>query len=109
VIKMSASTTIENNSEILIEDSIEMLACTPPTVTHEIVPNCAQGEQFLIDVIVSDLGSAENVVVEDNMGSTPQTISTAETITFGPYPHGVEVTIIVSDEDDSSCKDETGE
>jgi len=109
VIKMSASTTIENNSEILIEDSIEMLACTPPTVTHEIVPNCAQGEQFLIDVIVSDLGSAENVVVEDNMGSTPQTISTAETITFGPYPNGVEVTIIVSDEDDSSCKDETGE
>lgn len=83
--------------------------CVSPSASYEVVSNCQFGEQFLIETTVTNLGDAASVIVSDNMGSTPQTVSaTGQTITFGPYPNGANVIVTVASTDDSSCKTQSG-
>lgn len=79
--------------------------CENPSVQFEVVPNCEFGEQFLIEVTIDDLGGTDDVIVADDMGSTPQTVTTAgATVTFGPYPNGVNVTVTVTNANDDFCE-----
>lgn len=91
-------------------DKINLAAdCNNPTAQFEVIPNCQFGEQFLIEVTVDDLGGDDDVIVADNMGSTPQTVNTAgSTVTFGPYPNGVNVTVTVTNANDDSCATQSG-
>ncbi len=78
--------------------------CTPATATFTVVPDCQNGDQFLVEVDLTDLGSAASVTVSDNFGSAVQTLSSPSTLTFGPYPNGADVIITIADEADPSCE-----
>ena len=53
-----------------------VVACANATATYTVVSDCANGEQFLVDVNVTDLGSATSITVSDDQGSAPQTVTT---------------------------------
>lgn len=97
--------SIEKPNMNSMNEITNLADCTAPSVDYEVISDCEHGEQFLIDVVVNDLGSAGSVVVSDDMGSTPQTLTEPGTISFGPYPNQVEVHVTVADEEDSSCED----
>src|SRR5690625_2890112 len=79
--------------------------CVNPTAQYEVVSNCQFGEQFTVETEITSLGGGGNVIVSDNMGSTPQEVASIGTvITFGPFPNGVNVIVSVTNMDDETCK-----
>ena len=78
-------------------------SCVVPEASYTVVPDCANGEQFLITADVYTLGSAASVTVTDNQQSTPQTLTATGQVQFGPYPNGTLVTFTVTNDDETSC------
>jgi len=79
------------------------LDCVNPVATFNIVADCDNGEQFLIDVNVSSLGSANSVTVSDDFGNATQGLTAAGVLSFGPYPNGTDVIITVNNDDNDLC------
>ena len=77
--------------------------CTDPEATYAVVSDCANGEQFLIDVDITSLGSANTLSITDDQGNAPLSVDAVGTYSFGPYPNNTNVTITVSNDDDANC------
>lgn len=86
-----------------IDFNVSCATCTNPTATYTLVNDCANGEQFLMDVDITDLGTATSVDVTDNQGSPAQTASVTGVVTMGPYPNGTNVIITITNNDDGNC------
>lgn len=80
-----------------------LIACTNATASYTVVSDCANGEQFLINVDVTALGSATSLTVSDDQGSTPQNVSGAGQVQFGPYLNATPVIFTIANDQDSSC------
>ncbi|MDR6968037.1 hypothetical protein J2X31_002051, partial [Flavobacterium arsenatis] len=80
-----------------------VIACTPPVATYTVVSDCENGEQFMVDVDVTNMGSATSISVSDNQGSMPQTVTATGIATFGPYPNATSVIFTVVNDQDSNC------
>ncbi|WP_431133322.1 choice-of-anchor L domain-containing protein [Psychroserpens mesophilus] len=78
--------------------------CVDPEATYTVVSNCVVAPEFFIDVDVTDLGSAGSLTVSDDQASTPQTVSAAGILTFGPYANNTPVVISVTNDDDANCQ-----
>jgi len=78
--------------------------CTPSTATYTVVSDCDNSGGFLIDVEITDMGSATNLTVSNDQDATtfPAT-STGTIVQFGPYTNGTDVIITVSDDSDANC------
>ncbi|AWA31169.1 hypothetical protein HYN48_14295 [Flavobacterium magnum] len=79
-----------------------VVACTNATATYSVVSDCANGEQFLIDVDITSLGSATSVTVSDDQGNT-QNVSATGLLTFGPYPNATPVIFTIANDQDGDC------
>lgn len=80
-----------------------VVGCSNATATYTIVSDCANGEQFLVDVNVTNLGSATSVTIADNQASATQSTSATGVVQFGPYPNGTSVVFTVANDQDASC------
>ncbi|MDR6968213.1 hypothetical protein J2X31_002230 [Flavobacterium arsenatis] len=67
------------------------------------VSDCENGEQFMVDVNVTSLGTASSVTVSDNQGSLPQSATATGVLSFGPYPNGTGVVFTTANDDDATC------
>ena len=78
--------------------------CTPSTATFTVVNDCDNSGGFLIDVEITDMGSATNLTVSNDQDATtfPAT-STGTIVQFGPFTNGTNVVITVSDDSDANC------
>ena len=76
--------------------------CTNLDATFTVVEDCANGEQFIINVDVTDLGSATLINISDDQGNT-DTASATGIVTLGPYPNGTNVTVTAENDADSNC------
>ncbi|SFU78530.1 Fibronectin type III domain-containing protein [Pustulibacterium marinum] len=86
-----------------IDMMVNCITCVNQTVDYDVVNDCLNGEQFLMDVIVSDMGDATSLSIMDSEGSEVQTATATGTFTFGPYENGTEVSFIVENNDDPNC------
>jgi len=77
--------------------------CIDPVATYDVRGDCANGQQFFIDVDVTDLGSAGTIAVSDDQGNVPQIISAVGLVSFGPYANSTPVVITVANDDDANC------
>lgn len=76
------------------------MPCVAPDITTSIATMCNDGT-YSISVLLNSLGSAPSVVIADDQGSDPQTISADDTeIILGPYNSGQEVEISITGDDD---------
>lgn len=82
--------------------------CTNPTATYTIVDDCTNSGGFLVDVNVSDLGSATSLTISDNQGSTNQPLSAAGTVQFGPFANATDVIITIQNDQDANCTINSG-
>ncbi|WP_452222682.1 choice-of-anchor L domain-containing protein, partial [Lacinutrix chionoecetis] len=98
VISCQSSTTINP-----LNITVACATCINPTATFEVVDDCANGNQFLVDVNITSLGDATSLSIEDNQGNPPVSVSTTGTTQFGPYPFNVDVNFTVSNEQDVNC------
>jgi len=77
--------------------------CTAVTVAYEVVNDCDVSGGFLIDVDVTDMGSATGITVMDDQGNASQALTAVGTLQFGPYTLGTNVVITINDDNDVNC------
>ncbi|WGD34792.1 T9SS type A sorting domain-containing protein [Olleya sp. YS] len=77
--------------------------CTPATATYTIVNDCDNSGGFLIDVEITDLGTATALTVSNDQDATTFNVTAVGTFQFGPYANATDVVITVADDNDSNC------
>ncbi len=81
---------------------LECETCTDPTVTYNVVDDCANN-QFSVEVSVTDPGSATSLTITDDQASASQAADLTLPNTFGPYASGVSVIFTTANDQDASC------
>ncbi|WP_026706410.1 T9SS type A sorting domain-containing protein [Flavobacterium soli] len=77
--------------------------CTNGEATYTVVPNCEEGDEFLVEVNITDLGSATSMSISDDQGSEVQVAEATGVFTFGPYPNTTPVIFNVTNDQDATC------
>jgi Secretion system C-terminal sorting domain len=78
--------------------------CVPATVAYNIVSDCDVSGGFLVDVEISDMGTATDILVSNDQDAITFTVSSASTVQFGPYVNGTDVIFTLDDQgDDDTC------
>ena len=93
----------QSEGYVPLDFNVACATCTNPVATYTLVDDCDNGEQFFIDVDITDVGSASSLDITDNQGSPAQTVSTTGVVTMGPYANGTDVTVSVTNNDDGNC------
>ncbi|AUC74996.1 gliding motility-associated C-terminal domain-containing protein [Olleya sp. Bg11-27] len=86
-----------------INFTVACATCVNPVATFVVVDDCANGDQFLVDVDVTSLGDATSLLIEDNQGGIPVGVSATGIQQFGPYPFNTDIIFTVSNVDDANC------
>ncbi|HZW62995.1 MAG TPA: choice-of-anchor J domain-containing protein [Flavobacteriaceae bacterium] len=77
--------------------------CTDATVSYTVIEDCDNSGGFLVDVEITDMGTATDITLSDDQGSPTQPVTATGTYQFGPYTIGTDVVITVSDDNDVNC------
>ena len=105
-ITSDGSISCESGSASLIDGinyTVACATCVNPSAEYSVIDDCANGEQFLIDVNITDLGSASSVSISDNQGSAGIHVTQTGVTQMGPYPFQTEIIITVSNDEDVNC------
>ena len=86
-----------------INYTVACATCVNPSAEYSVIDDCANGDQFLIDVNITDLGSASSVNISDNQGSAGVHVTQTGVTQMGPYPFQTEIIITVSNDEDVNC------
>ncbi len=78
--------------------------CVSQTVDFTLVDNCDVGEEFFVEVNISDMGSASALSLTDSLNQETETANSAGIISMGPYSNGTDVVITVTSLDDVNCQ-----
>ncbi|MBL0012395.1 MAG: T9SS type A sorting domain-containing protein [Flavobacterium sp.] len=76
--------------------------CVQPQVTFSKTFDCGSST-FEVIADITDLGSASTITVTDDQSSSPQSISSAGPVTFGPYAFGTSVVLTATNDDTPVC------
>ena len=86
-----------------IDYTVACATCTNPIAEYTVVDDCANGDQFLIDVNVTSMGDAQSLTVSDNYGTTTIQVNETGVVQMGPYPFFNSIEITVSNDQDVNC------
>ncbi|MFK7833921.1 MAG: T9SS type A sorting domain-containing protein [Winogradskyella sp.] len=99
----SVSCASGSGSGIPLNFDVSCSTCAPAIATASVVDDCAVSGGFNIVVDITDLGSATDITLSDDQGSTDQNITAIGLYTFGPYVNGTDVTITLANDADAAC------
>ncbi len=86
-----------------IDFTVACATCINPTATYQIVDDCANGPQFLIDINITDLGDATSLTISNNIDASTEAVTATGTYQLGPFGFGVDVIITTSNDQDGNC------
>ncbi|MGC1471988.1 MAG: gliding motility-associated C-terminal domain-containing protein [Psychroserpens sp.] len=86
-----------------IDYTVSCATCVNPTATYQVIDDCDNGDQFLIDVNISSLGDASTLTISNNIDATTVAVSSTGVYQVGPFPFLVDVVVSVSNDQDASC------
>ncbi|TKS56158.1 fibronectin type III domain-containing protein [Mesohalobacter halotolerans] len=78
-------------------------SCTDATVNYTVVNDCDNSGGFLIDVEVTDMGSANSLTVSNDQNANTIPVTNPSTVQVGPFTNGTDVVVTVVDDDDANC------
>ena len=83
--------------------TVGCLDCTAPVATAgNVLTNCAS-QSFTVQVNVSNLGSATNLTIANNVGAPSTAVSATGPYTAGPFPVGSAATLTLVNADNALC------
>jgi len=103
IITSDGSISCDSGSVNPINYTVACATCVNPAATYTVVDDCANGDQFLIDVDVTSLGDADSLTISDNQGGATQSATATGVYTFGPYPFLTDIIISVANDQDVNC------
>jgi gliding motility-associated-like protein len=86
-----------------IDYTVACATCVNPAATYQVVDDCDNGDQFLIDVNVTTLGDATALTISNNIDATTIPVTATGIYQVGPFPFLVDVVVTVSNDDDVNC------
>ena len=69
-----------------IDWTVACATCINPSAEYSVIDDCANGDQFLIDVNITSMGDATSLTISDNYSSNTEQISNNGIVQMGPYP-----------------------
>ncbi|NPA45824.1 MAG: T9SS type A sorting domain-containing protein [Chlorobi bacterium] len=82
---------------------LEEMVYTDPEFELTPVGHCdTSNPTFDLQVHITDMGGADSVTITDDQGSSSQQVTDTTTVTFGPYDEGTNVTITVTNDEDTT-------
>jgi hypothetical protein len=79
-----------------IDYTVACATCTNPTAEYTVIDDCANGDQFLIDVNITSIGDAQSLTVSDNYGTATGQATQTGVVQMGPYPFLTGIVITIS-------------
>jgi len=86
-----------------IDFTVACATCVNPIATYQVVDDCENGDQFLIDVNITDLGDATSLTISNNIDATTVPVVATGTYQIGPFAFLVDVVVTVSNDQDLNC------
>ena len=86
-----------------IDWTVACATCTNPSAEYTVIDDCANGDQFLIDVNITSMGDATSLTISDNYSSNTEQTSSTGIVQMGPYPFLTDIVITVSNDQDVNC------
>jgi gliding motility-associated-like protein len=86
-----------------IDYTISCATCINPAATYQVVDDCDNGDQFLIDVNVTSLGDATSLTISNNIDANTTSATATGIYQVGPFPFGVDVIITINNDQDVNC------
>ena len=77
--------------------------CSNPAAEYTVIDDCANGDQFLIDVNITSMGDADSLTISDNYGTNTEQTTTTGIVQMGPYPFLTDIVITTSNDQDVNC------
>ena len=99
----SISCTSSSTYAAGINWTVACATCTNPSAEYTVIDDCANGDQFLIDVNITDMGSAGSLTVSDNYSTNSVQTNDTGIIQMGPYPFLTDIVITISNDHDVNC------
>ena len=103
IITSDGSISCDSGSINPINYTVACATCVNPAATYTVIDDCANGDQFLIDVDVTSLGDADSLTISDNQGGDTQSATATGVYTFGPYPFLTDIVISIANDQDVNC------
>ena len=86
-----------------IDWTVACATCTNPSAEYTVIDDCANGDQFLIDVNITSMGDAGSLTISDNYSSNTEQTNSTGIVQMGPYPFLTDIIITVSNDQDVNC------
>jgi gliding motility-associated-like protein len=86
-----------------IDFTVACATCINPVATYQVIDDCANGDQFLIDVNITDLGDATSLTITNNIDASTVAVTAIGTYQIGPFPFLVDVVVTISNDQDINC------
>jgi len=86
-----------------IDYTVSCATCINPAATYQVVDDCDNGDQFLIDVNVTTLGDATSLTISNNIDTNTVSANAEGVYQVGPFPFLVDVVITLSNDQDVNC------
>ncbi|WP_298901354.1 choice-of-anchor L domain-containing protein [uncultured Psychroserpens sp.] len=86
-----------------IDYTVTCATCVNPTATYQVIDDCDNGDQFLIDVNVASLGDATSLTISNNIDANTVAATAAGVYQVGPFPFGVDVVVTINNDQDANC------
>lgn len=98
----------DSNNYIPWDFDVYCATCSNPTASYIVTNDCETSGGFIVEVDVSDLGSATSLTITDNQSSPSQSISTPGMVQFGPFANGTDVVVSIQNDQDVNCAVNSG-
>nr|WP_321233673.1 choice-of-anchor L domain-containing protein [uncultured Psychroserpens sp.] len=86
-----------------IDYTVTCATCVNPTATYQVIDDCDNGQQFLVDVNVTSLGDATSLTISNNIDANTVPATATGVYQVGPFPFGVDVIITIDNDQDINC------
>ena len=86
-----------------IDYMVSCATCINPAATYQVVDDCDNGEQFLIDVNVTTLGDATSLTISNNINGDTTAVTETGVYQVGPFPFLTDVIITINNDQDVNC------
>ena len=86
-----------------IDWTVACATCINPAAEYTVIDDCANGDQFLIDVNITSMGDADSLTISDNYSTNTEQTTTTGIVQMGPYPFLTDIVITTSNDQDVNC------
>ena len=83
--------------------NVNCATCSNASATYTVVNDCDVSGGFLVDVNVTDLGSATSLTISDNQSSPAQSLNATGMVQFGPFANATNIVIDIQNDQDVNC------